>query len=98
MRKTQKSKIKEKMDRFPPEPSLDESVGIIDMGFLWRMANPTADDREVVKRSGRNYTWGDYAKKVVSLLSSRHPKAVRIFCVNDVYNLSHTIKDDKKEH
>ena len=43
MRKTQKSKLKEKMDRFPLDPSLDESVGIIEMGFLWRLANLTAD-------------------------------------------------------
>ena len=97
MRKTQKSKITERMKKDPVDLSSSEFISVIDMGFLWRISSPTPDDRDVVRRSSRNYTWGDYANKVVSLLLERHSEAVKIFCVNDDYNLSYSIKDDERE-
>ena len=30
-----------------------EYSSIVDMGFIWRLATPTADDRAIVKRDGR---------------------------------------------
>lgn len=38
-----------------------------------------------------------YAKKIVSLLVSRHSSAAKIFCVNNVINLECTIKDDERD-
>ena len=61
------------------------------------MATPTPDDRELVKRSGREYTWGDFAKKVVSIIAARHTSAYQTICVNDVYDLENTIKDDERD-
>ena len=97
MRKTQKSKLLETFITNPLPNYPRQYISVIDMGFLWRLATPSSDDREIVRRSGMEYTWGDYAKIVVSLLVSRHPYATKIFCVNDVYNREYTIKDDERD-
>ena len=57
MRKTQKSKALEKFDLSSVDSPRDY-VCLLDMGFIWRQATPTADDREVSRRSGSEYTWG----------------------------------------
>ena len=64
------------------------------MGFIWRLATPTPADRETVRRYRSEYTWGDFSKKVVSIIASQHSSATKIVCVNDVYNLKYTIKDN----
>ena len=97
MRKTQKSKLLETSITNPLPNYPRQYISVIDMGFLWRLATPSSDDREIVRRSCMEYTWGDYAKKVVSLLVSLHPYATKIFCVNDVYNREYTIKDDERD-
>ena len=42
------------------------------------------------------YTSGNFGKKVVSIIPSRHSSATKIVCVNDVYNLKYTTKDDER--
>jgi hypothetical protein len=58
------------------------------------LAAPTAEDRE--KADGSNYTWGDYAKKVVSLVVARNKHVHRIICLNDAYNQKFTVKDSER--
>ena len=50
MRKTQKSKILTKFNLSSVD-SPRNYVGLVDMGFIWRIATQTPDDRELVKRS-----------------------------------------------
>ena len=47
--------------------------------------------------SGLEYTSGDFAKKVISIVANRHSFATQIICVNDVYDLEFTIKDDERD-
>ena len=52
----------------------------------------TPADREIVHGYGSEYTWGDFGKKVVSIIASRHSSGTKIVCVNYVCNLKYTIK------
>ena len=97
MRKTQKSKALEKCNMTPIVTPPREYVALVDMGFIWRLATPTPADRELTRRCGSEYTWGDFGKKVVSIIASRHSSARKIICVNDVYSLDYTIKDDEQD-
>ena len=93
MRKVQKSKLQEKLTMTPiPEP--DVYTSIVDMGLIWRRAAPTTEDRE--KGDGTKYTWGDYAKKLVHVVLTRHKHAERIICLNDPYDQTYTIKDSER--
>ena len=67
------------------------------MSFIWRLATPTPADREIVCRYGSEYTWGDFGKKVISIIASPHSSATKIVCVNDVYILKYTITDDERD-
>lgn len=89
MRKTKK--------KSPLKTNQVEYVSTNGMRFLWRIPNQTTDDQEIVQIRGRDYKWGEYAKKVVSLLVPHYSKAVRIFSVNGIYNLNHAIKDDGQD-
>ena len=62
MKKVQKSKLVEKLNMQPVDPVPDQYISIVNMGFLWRLATPTAEDRE--KADGPVFTWGDYAEKL----------------------------------
>ena len=42
MKKVQKSKLLEKMNFQGIEPTPDQYVALVDMGFLWRIATPSA--------------------------------------------------------
>ena len=97
MRKTQKSKALEKCNMSPTANCPREYICLDDMGFIWRLATPTPADREIVCRYGSDYTQGDFGKKVVSIIASQHSSATKIVCVNDVYNLKYTIKDDEPD-
>lgn len=89
-RKSQKSKLLRKLAmEVTPEPEVYTSI--IDMGLIWRLAVPSAEDRE--KRDGTQFTWGDYGQKMVDFVLSRHPNAERIICVNDSYDQDYNIKD-----
>ena len=74
-----------------------EYSSIVDMGFIWRLATPTAEDHETVKRDGRSYLWLDYLEKVVSLVLTRHPAAITTISENDIYNKPNSIKDEEHE-
>ena len=92
-RKVQKSKLLEKLNFQPIQ--LDEYVALIDMGMIWRMATPTVEDRE--KADGTVYTWGDYVSKIINLITSRHPDAIKLILVNDPYDLPFSLKDDEHD-
>ena len=46
MKKVQKSKLFEKLHTEPMDPVPDKYTALVDMGFLWRLATPSAEDRE----------------------------------------------------
>lgn len=95
MRKTAKSKLLDYFSLEPTSTTLDDYVSIIDMGMIWRLASPTAEDREAKRRDGDCYRWIHYLTKIHDLIISRHPRATTIILVNDRYDLSHSIKDDE---
>ena len=43
----------------------EKYIALVDMCFLWRLATPSAEDRE--KPDGSVFTWGDYADKLFSI-------------------------------
>ena len=92
LRKVQKSKL---IDRLHFEPTkLDQYIGIIDMGMIWRIATPKSDERE--KADGTPYTWDDYATKIINIIFGRHLNAVTLVLVNDPYDLQYTLKDAER--
>ena len=95
MKKVQKSKPIDKLNLQPLENVQEGYIAIVDMGFLWRLATPSVDDRE--KADGTTFTWRDYATKMFSLALSRHRLAGRIIFVNDPYNIPFTIKDGERQ-
>ena len=95
MNKVQKSKLLEQIYFQAIEPTPDQYVALVDMGFLWRLATPSAEDRE--KPDGTVFTWGDYAEKMLCIVLSRHPNSHKIVFVNDPYDLELNIKDSEHE-
>ena len=95
--KNQKSKALENFNMSPVVTPPREYVALVDMGYIWRLATPSPADRELTRRCGSTYTWGNFGKKVVSLISSRHTLASQIICVNDVYTFDYTVKDDERD-
>ena len=93
MVKVQKSKLVEKLDFVPLVWNNASYIGIIDMGFIWRLATPSAEDRE--KKDETCYSWGDYAKKMFDMIIGRHLNASMIVLVNDPYDLDISIKDSE---
>lgn len=73
VRKVQKSKLLEKYDLTVTESVPNKCTDLADMGFIWRLAIPTEEDRK--KSDGSTYTWGDYAQKIAMIVLSRHEKA-----------------------
>ena len=92
-RKTQKSKLLQKLIQQPQE--ITSYTAVVDMGMIWRLATPTVKDRD--KGDGSPYTWGDYANKMASMILARHKDANSIVCVNDPYGQTESIKDDERE-
>ena len=79
-RKTQKSKLIQKLSL--KYVDLQEPyIAIIDIGMIWRMATPSAEDRQT--QDGTPYKWSDYVHKLASIILSRHGEAKQIICVND---------------
>ena len=94
MVKIQKSKLLEMLEWSPmPHSKLQTCLSIIDMGFIWRLCTPTAEDRE--KDDGTVYSWEDYSKKVFKTVLSRHPTAKTLILVNDPYTNEVSIKDSE---
>ena len=96
-RKSVKSKLLEHLNLNGVETIPAEYSSIIDMGMVWRLATPTAEDRETVKRYGRQYQWLDYLEKIVSMILYRHPVAITIILVNGRYDKQYSIKDEEHE-
>ena len=93
MRKTQKSKLVEKLHM--ESLNAKQYIAIVDMGFVWRLASPIVEDRE--KADNSSFTWRDYASKLFSLIMVRHAQACTIIMVNDQYDLPFSIKDSKRQ-
>ena len=74
--------------------SLSEVTALVDMGMIWWLASPTAEDRE--KGDGSPYTWGNYTNKIVTMILARHVNASTIICINDPYDCTVSIKDDER--
>ena len=87
-RKTQKSKLLQKLTQQPLD--VRSYTALVDMGMIWRLASPTAEDRE--KGDGSPYTWGDYTSKIASIILARHVNATIIICINDPYDYSESIR------
>ena len=92
-RKTQKSKLLQKLAQ--QSHDVQSYTALVDMGMIWRLASPTAEDRE--KGDGSPYTWGNYTNKIASMILARHVDATTIICINDPYDYTESIKDDERE-
>jgi len=90
-----KSKLVGELHTEPVDPVLDKYIALVDMGFLWHLATPTAEDRD--KPDSLIYTWGDYAEKLFATILSHHPKANQIVFVNKPYELEFTTKDTEHD-
>jgi hypothetical protein len=93
-RKTQKSKLIQKLSLQPVDLQ-EPYTAVIDMGMIWRMATPSAEDRQT--QLGTPYKWSDYVEKVSSIILARHSNAERIICVNDPYDAPYSTKDDERD-
>lgn len=61
---------------------LQESyIALIDMAMIWRMAAPSAEDRQT--QDGTPNKWLDYIHKVSSITLNHQGDANHIICVND---------------
>lgn len=93
-RKSQKSKLLQKLAMKDVTPQPVVYTSLIDMGLIWRLTAPNIEDRE--KGDGTKYTWGDYAQKMMNCVLKRHSHAERIICVNDSYDQDYNIKDSER--
>ncbi len=87
------SKLLQKLTQQPLD--VQSYTALVDMGMIWRLASPTAEDRE--KGDGPPYTWGNYINKIVTMILERHVNASTIICINDPYDCTVSIKDDERE-
>ena len=97
MRKTSKCK---QLQLFKLDPVCDKPkqyASLVDMGLIWRLATPTAEDRESRKRDGSDYCWSDYLQKICNIITSRHADASLLVLLNDRYDLLYSIKDDERD-
>ena len=92
-RKTQKSKLLQKLALQPLD--VNSYVALVDMGMMWHLASPTAEER--VKSDGSPCTWGDNTNKTGSVILECHVNATTIICINDPYDYAESIKDDERE-
>lgn len=92
-RKTQKSNLLQKLS-LQSAYIQEKYTALVDMGMIWRMATPSAEDRQT--HDGTPYKWSDYMQKISSMLLS-HGHAERIICVNDPYDTPYTTKDDERD-
>ena len=93
-RKTQKSKLIQKLSL--QDVDLQEPyVTLVDMGMFWRVATPTAEDRQT--EDGTPYKWSDYVHNVSSIIFARHGDADRIICVNGPNHAPYSTKDYERD-
>ena len=70
-------------------------IALIDMGMIWRMAIPSAEDRQT--QDGTPYKWLNYVHKLSSIILARHGNAEGIIFVNDPYDAAYSTKDDERD-
>ena len=68
MRKTAKSKLLQSFSRQPVLEVPSAYIKLVDMGLIWRLASPTSDDHDAKTRSGTDYLWRDYLKKLCTMI------------------------------
>ena len=91
MRKSVKSQLRHQFNyRKAPASMKIGAFAILDMGFYWRLASPSKEDR--YKGDGSAYTWSDFAQKIFSMIQSRHPGAAAFYITNDRYDIQDNIK------
>ena len=56
-------------------------IALVDMGMIWSMATPTAEDRQT--QGGTPYKWCVYEHNVPFITLARHGDADRSICLND---------------
>jgi hypothetical protein len=93
-RKTQKRKLIQKFSLQYVEIQ-EPYIAVVDIGMIWRMATPTAEDRQT--QDGTPYKWSDYVHKLTSSILSRYRDAKRIICVNDPYDTAYSTKYDDRD-
>ena len=97
MIKTQKSKLLESFTFNQLDASkMNHYAALVDMGFMWRLCFPSAEDRE--KNDESHFTWRDYASKIFTTITGRHTNADVIIFVNDPYDLTESLKSEEHEN
>ena len=91
-RKTQKSNHIQKFSLQPVDLQ-EPYTALIDMGMIWRMVTPSAEDRQTL--NGTPYKWSDYDQKISSIIFARHSNASQIICVNYPYGTANSTKDNE---
>ena len=90
--KNQKSKLLQCLNYIPLQyEELYNCAALIDMGFIWRLCIPSAEDRE--KGDKFSFSWRDYAKKIFDVILNRHSTPRTLILVNDPYDVANSIKD-----
>ena len=81
MRKAVKAKL---VDCFHmDETNLNDLLTHPSLGYLWRLATPTASDRE----KKYQFTWGDYTEKIFNMIVQRHSHSKEHHLINDCYDV-----------
>ena len=93
-RRIQKSQLIQKLS-LQPVYMQEPYIAFIGMGIIWRMAIPSAEDRQT--QDGTPYKWLDYVHKLSSIILARYSNAERIICVNDPYDTAYSSKDNERD-
>ena len=79
LRERHKSKLVDKISMVIID--MNECIDNIDMGLIWCLASPTVEDLE--HTGDIDFTWREYASKILCLIIGRQLKASTIALVND---------------
>ena len=82
MVKVQKSKLTQMLNwKESPDWQVQTYISILNMGFLWRLAVPSNEDRE--KNDGSQFMWKDYSSRLFNMIRMRRPGIRLLILVND---------------
>ena len=93
-RRIQKSQLIQKLSLQPVDMQ-EPYIAFIGMGIIWRMAIPSAEDRQT--QDGTPYKWLDYVHKLSSIILARYSNDERTMCVNDPYDTAYASKDNERD-
>ena len=79
--------------RETPEWQLPIYISIVDMGYLWKFAAPSTEDRE--KNDLFPFTWKGCSSKLFHMIPMRHRRVKLLILVNDPYDLDLCIEDSE---